>query len=83
MRNRWLGFVIAALTLAVSVWAWPSLPPRVPTHWNLDGVVDGYSSRLIAALAAPLGILGLRLLLALLPKIDPLRENYEHKFELD
>jgi uncharacterized membrane protein len=72
-----MGFAIAALALVVSLWAWPSLPPRIPTHWNLDGVVDGYSSRLAGAFGLPLGIVVLRLLLALLPNIDPLRANYE------
>src|SRR6266581_3323404 len=58
MRNRWLGFVVAAVALAVSVWAWPRLPARVPTHWNVHGVPDGYSSRLVAALLVTVNGLG-------------------------
>jgi len=77
MRSRWLGYVVAAVAAAVSVWAYPRLPPRVATHWGLSGQPDGYSSRLVAALMLPLMILGMRALLSVLPRIDPKGENYQ------
>jgi len=40
--------VIAAVAVAVSLWAYPQLPPTVATHWNVRGVADGFSSRLVA-----------------------------------
>ena len=76
MRSRWFGLVIAALAIALSIWAYPSLPPTVATHWNLRGTPDGFSSRLIAVSIGPLVILGLMLLFNVLPKVDPRRENY-------
>src|SRR5881396_477468 len=80
MRNRWLGFVIAAVALAVSVWAWPRLPARVPTHWEVHGVPDGYSSRLAAALIVPAIVVAMNGLFRILPRLDPRRVNYE-KFQ--
>ena len=80
MRNRWLGFVVAAVALALGVWAWPRLPARVPTHWNIHGVPDGYSSRLIAVLLMPGIVLALNGLFRILPLLDPRRVNYE-KFQ--
>lgn len=77
MRSRWLGFIVAALVLGISLWAFPQLPPTVPSHWNLHGDVDAYSSRASAMLLMPVMIVVLRLLLSLLPKIDPLGKNYE------
>ena len=76
MRSRWFGLVIAALAIALSIWAYPSLPPTVATHWNLRGEPDGFSSRLMAVLIGPLVILFLALLFNVLPKFDPRRENY-------
>src|SRR6266540_1571410 len=76
MRNRWLGLVIAAVALAVSVWAWPRLPARVPTHWNVHGVPDGYSSRLAAALIVPPIVVAMNGLFRILPRLDPRRVNY-------
>jgi uncharacterized membrane protein len=76
MRSRWFGLVIAALAVALSVWAYPSLPPTVATHWNLRGTPDGFSSRFMAAAIGPVVILGLTLLFRVLPRFDPRRENY-------
>ena len=76
MRSRWFGLVIAALAIALSIWAYPSLPPTVATHWNLRGTPDGFSSRFVAVAIGPLLIVGVTLLFNVLPKFDPRRENY-------
>ncbi|HET9384051.1 MAG TPA: SdpI family protein [Gemmatimonadales bacterium] len=76
MRSRWFGLVIAAVAVAISIWAYPSLPPSVATHWNLRGTPDGFSSRLVAVAIGPLLIVGITLLFNVLPKFDPRRENY-------
>jgi immunity protein, SdpI family len=76
MRSRWFGFVIAGIAVALSIWAYPSLPPTVATHWNLRGTPDGFSSRLMAVSIGPLLIAGIILLFRVLPKFDPRRENY-------
>jgi uncharacterized membrane protein len=76
MRSRWFGLVIAALAVAVSLWAYPQLPPTVATHWNVRGEADGFSSRLVAVSIMPLVILVMTGLLNVLPKLDPRRANY-------
>jgi uncharacterized membrane protein len=76
MRSRWFGLVIAALAVAVSIWAYSQLPPTVATHWNVRGAPDGFSSRAVAVSIMPLVILGLTGLFNVLPRLDPRRENY-------
>jgi immunity protein, SdpI family len=76
MRSRWFGLVVAALGAAVSVWVYSRLPETVATHWNLQGMPDGYSSRFWAVVAMPLVTLGLTGLFNVLPKVDPKRDNY-------
>jgi len=76
MRSRWFGLVIAALAIVLSIWAYPSLPPTVATHWNFRGEPDGFSGRLMAVLIGPLVILFLTLLFNVLPRLDPRRANY-------
>src|SRR6266540_2399005 len=46
MRSRWFGLVMAAVAVAMAVWAYPRLPPTMPTHFRFDGTPDGFSSRL-------------------------------------
>ena len=77
MRNRWLGLVIAVVAAAASIWAYPRLPPEVPTHWNFTGEPDDYSSRLFAVTLGPAMLVAMTLLFQVLPKIDPRGRNYE------
>ena len=37
--------LVIALTLAITVLAYPALPDRIPSHWNIDGEVDGSRRR--------------------------------------
>jgi uncharacterized membrane protein len=76
MRSRWFGLVIAAVAVAVSVWAYPQLPPTVATHWNLRGTPDGFSSRAMAVAIIPGVILLMTGLFNVLPRLDPRGENY-------
>jgi uncharacterized membrane protein len=76
MRSRWFGLVIAVLALALSIWAYPSLPPTVATHWSLRGTPDGFSSRFWAVAIMPLVVVFMTVLFNVLPKVDPRRENY-------
>ena len=72
----WLVSLLPFVLVAV---AWPHLPEKVPTHWGLNGQVDGYSSPAMLWLLcgmSPLLSLGMQFL----PRLDPKRENYE-KFQ--
>ena len=77
MRSRWFGYWATAVAGAVSLLVYPGLPSRVAIHFNAAGQVDGYGPRLTAVLLLPLVMLGLRALFAVLPLIDPKRENYQ------
>jgi uncharacterized membrane protein len=58
-------------------WVYPRLPERVPSHWNAQGQVNGYSGRFSAAFLLPIITAALVLLLLLLPAIDPLKANIQ------
>jgi uncharacterized membrane protein len=64
-----LGFILAAL--AVTALFWSRLPEHVPTHWNLQGEVDGTMSP-GGFVGFFLGMAGLlTVVLFALPKISP------------
>lgn len=50
---------------------WPKLPERIPIHWNLQGEVNGWSSRGFGALFLPILNLVCYLLATYLPVLDP------------
>ena len=80
MRSRWFGLVIAVVAVAISIWAYPHLPPVVATHWGVHGNPNGFSSRGWAVSILPLAILVLTGLFNVLPRLDPRGENYPKFF---
>lgn len=60
--NRWALLASSILILLPVVFGlvfWAKLPEQMPTHWGIDGTVDGWSSR-------PFAVFGLPALLLLL-----------------
>jgi uncharacterized membrane protein len=77
MKSRWLGAAVAAAMWAFALGVYARLPQRVPSHWNLQGEVDGWMDKPWGAFMQP-AIATLMLgLLWLLPRIDPRRANVE------
>jgi uncharacterized membrane protein len=66
----------AAMTLA----AYPLMPDVVASHWNAAGEVNGTMPKFWGLIIIPLLMYGFCALLAVLPRIDPLRNNYR-KFQ--
>ena len=45
-RVYWMiGILLVTASLAASGWLYPGLPDRIPTHWNIEGKVDGYGGK--------------------------------------
>jgi len=80
---KWIRYAIILLLLLVAVitiCAFPAMPDSVPSHWNAAGEVDGYLQKSPGLSLVPLLAIGCTILFFLLPRIDPLRENYR-KFQ--
>jgi uncharacterized membrane protein len=65
------------VTFLITVAAYPALPDLVVSHWNAAGQADGSMDKITGLLLIPLIMAGFVALFALLPKIDPLKKNYE------
>lgn len=74
-RREWPALILILLAVAVTIWLYPRLPDPMPTHWNFQNEVDGYSSRAAGAWLMPLMAAGIYLLLVAIPFLDPRREN--------
>ncbi|MFH1234042.1 MAG: SdpI family protein [Candidatus Diapherotrites archaeon] len=79
VSNRALAAVIltAAIGFALGAYFYPGLPDSIPTHWGLDGEINGYMDKSIAIYLMPMLLLVLGLFFVILPVLDPLRKNYE------
>jgi uncharacterized membrane protein len=71
--------VIAVLiiTFAVTFAIYPAAPDRIASHWNAAGQVNGYMSKFWGLFLIPFIMTGFVALLAVLPRIDPHKKNYE------
>jgi uncharacterized membrane protein len=74
--RKWIAPLIVITAVVATLAVYPRLPDHVPTHWNLHGDVDGWSSRLWGAWLMPLVLAMLVVVFRILPFIDPRRENY-------
>ncbi|MDN5925130.1 MAG: SdpI family protein [Xanthomonadales bacterium] len=75
-KTRWVSLVFVLIAVAAGVWLYPKVAAQVPTHWNLQGQVNGWMPRFWAVAMWPLLIAALALLTWLLPVISP------RKFEI-
>jgi uncharacterized membrane protein len=74
--RKWIPPVIVVIAVIASIVVYPALPERMPTHWNMSGQPDGWSSRLWGAWMIPLLMSVIWLIMRALPHIDPRRANY-------
>jgi len=75
MKHRYYltGIILTAAALALSVVLYPTLPDRIPTHWNMHGAVDGYGAKSWAAFLGPGLMAAMLLVFRLLPWLSPRR----------
>lgn len=78
--RKWIPVVVVLAAVVASVIVYSRLPETMPTHWNMSGEVNGWSSRFWGAFGLPLAMVGTYAVMRFLPLIDPRRENYS-KFE--
>ncbi|MEZ5472344.1 MAG: SdpI family protein [Marinicella sp.] len=72
-RNKFLFSiaVVIIVTWLVAWWYEPKLPEIIPTHWNIDGEIDGWTKKPWGVYLLPVISSISSLLLMLLPKIAP------------
>jgi len=76
LRQDWPVWLLLALDLAVSIYAYPHLPARVPIHWDWRGQPNRWGSPFTGAFLTFLITAGVYLLFLILPRLDPRRANY-------
>jgi uncharacterized membrane protein len=72
-----LSFFLIAVMAALSAWAWSILPPDavMPTHWGMDGKVNGTMTKEWGLTILPATAIAITLLLIAVPRIEPRRDN--------
>ena len=83
MKKNLKTLIIASIVILLPVLAglllWPHLPEQMPSHWNAQGQVDGWSSKSFAVFGLPLILLAAQWLCILGSFADPKREAHPKK----
>lgn len=80
LKQRWVGPLILIAMLVYGLIVYPSLPERVPIHWNVNGVADNWGSREMAIFFTPLLGALLWALFMVAPRLDPLTITSPERF---
>jgi len=72
-RNRanLLSYLFIIAAVGVAAFLYPSLPDPMPSHWNMHGEVDGYTSKLWGVTILPLSAILVFVVMRLIPVISP------------
>jgi len=70
-----ISYSVTALCFAIGAYFLPQAPERFATHWNADGVADGFSSPAFGLFLIPIVSLVVLGLYSIFRKIDPLKQN--------
>ena len=71
--------IIVLLPIFFGLILWNRLPQELPTHWNVNGEIDGWSSKAFVVFGFPLMMLGFHLITAFAVSADPKKQNHTEK----
>lgn len=79
-KTLFITCAVILLPIIAGLLLWDRLPDRIPTHWGMDGEVDGWSGKGFAVFAMPALMLGIQLLCFFVTASDPKRGNIRRKY---
>lgn len=58
---------------------WEQLPAQIPSHWNINGEIDGYTSKAFAVFVMPVIMVAIHWFTVLVTLSDPKKQNHSEK----
>ena len=71
--------IVILLPILAGVILWDKLPEQIPTHWNANGEVDGWSGKAFAVFGLPCIMLAVQWLCVMGTSADPKKANHPEK----
>lgn len=81
-KNKWkllLTSLMILIPMVVGLLLWEKLPQSIPTHWNVEGEVDGWANKAVAVFGMPLFILAVHWICLIVTAMDPKGKNVDGK----
>ena len=74
-----LTTLVLLIPILVGLLLWNRLPDQIPTHWDVNGEIDGWSGKAFAVFALPAILLALHWVCVIASHTDPGSKNYHPK----
>ena len=74
-----LTSIVLLIPMLVGLLLWDRLPEQIPSHWDIHGNVDSWSSKAGAVFGFPALLLGVHWACVFASTADPKRKNYNPK----
>ena len=71
--------IVILVPILIGLLLWNKLPDQLPTHWNAQGEVDGWSSKAFAVFGLPIILFVMHWACVLGTSADPKKQNIEGK----
>ena len=71
--------LVLLIPVLVGLLLWDRLPDPMPSHWNIDGEVDGWSDKAFTVFGLPGLMIALQWVCIFATQADPKYKNYNHK----
>ena len=83
IKKNWKILIITSVVIILPILAgivlWDKLPEQIPTHWNVAGEIDGWSSKAFAVFFLPLFMLAMQWVCVFATLSDPKKKNHTDK----
>ncbi|MCX6818991.1 MAG: DUF1648 domain-containing protein [Candidatus Aenigmarchaeota archaeon] len=72
-----ISLALIILSFIIGIYIYPQMPASMASHWNAQGIVDGYMSKFWGLFLMPVISVFLFLLFLAIPRIDPMKKNIQ------
>ena len=83
IKKNWKMLLITSLAILLPVFAgvvlWNQLPEQIPSHWDMQGNIDGYSSKPFSVFGLPMILLAIHWFTVCVTLADPKKQNHSEK----
>lgn len=70
-----LPVILCLLPMVLGLYVYPQLPGQIPSHWGIDGAVDGYMSKAAMVFGMPFFMAAMTVFGAFMLEHDPKKRN--------
>lgn len=79
LKTLILTSVITLLPILAGLFLWDKLPDEMATHFNAQGIADGFSSKAFSVFGLPVFLLAVHWLCTVITSADPKKQNISEK----